>query len=57
MAETLNYNIKTLSVEMQDILVDDLVTAFESRFEVLNQAQLNLHCFVEVGLKVPNATF
>ena len=41
---------------MQDILLDDLVTAFESRFEVLNRAQLNLYCFVNIGVKVPNET-
>ena len=53
MAEALNDNISTLSASMQDILLDDLVTAIESRFEVLNRAQLNLYCFAEIGVKVP----
>jgi len=53
MAEALNDNISTLSASMQDILLDDLVTAFESRFEVLNRAQLNLYFFVNIGVKVP----
>ena len=53
MAEALNDNISTLSASMQDILLDDLVTAFESRFEVLNRAQLNLYCFATIGVKVP----
>ena len=53
MAEALNDNISTLSASTQDILLDDLVTAFESRFEVLNRAQLNLYCFVNIGVKVP----
>ena len=53
MAEALNDNISSLSASMQDILLDDLVTAFESRFEVLNRAQLNLYCFASIGVKVP----
>ena len=53
MAEALNDNINSLSDGMQDILLDDLVTAFESRFEVLKQAQLNLYCFADIGVKVP----
>ena len=56
MIEALSSNIKTLSVEMQEILVDDLITAFENRYEVLSDAQLNLHCFENIGVKVPNAT-
>jgi len=53
MAEALNDNIESLSAGMQDIMLDDLVTAFESRFEVLNRAQLNLYCFANIGVKVP----
>jgi len=56
MAETLNGQIKPLSSERQEILLDDLVTALENRLEVLSHAQLNLHCFANVGVKVPNAT-
>ena len=56
MAEAFSGNIKTLSTGMQDILIDDLVTAFENRFEVLNGAQLNLHCLANIGVKVSNAT-
>jgi hypothetical protein len=56
MAEALSGNIKKLSVEMQEILVDDLITAFENRYEVLSEAQLNLRCFANIGVKVPNET-
>jgi hypothetical protein len=56
MTEALNGDIKTLSSEMQEILVDDLVTAFENRYEVLCDAQLNLRCFANIGVKVPNAS-
>jgi hypothetical protein len=56
MAEALNGNIETLSAGMQDILIDDLITAFENRFEVLKQAQLNLYCFADIGVKVAHET-
>ena len=55
-SEALNENISALSPGMQNILVDDLISAFESRFEVLSHAQLNLYCFANIGVKVPNAT-
>ena len=57
MAEALNYKINNLSSSMKEILLDDLVTAFESRFEVLSNAQSNMKCFVDLGVKVVNETF
>ena len=57
MGEALNYKINNLSSSMKEILLDDLVTAFESRFEVLSNAQSNLKCYVEMGVKVANETF
>jgi hypothetical protein len=57
MAEALNYKIDNLSSSMKEILLDDLVTAFESRFEVLSNAQSSMKCFVEIGVKVANETF
>jgi hypothetical protein len=56
MAEALNEKMKILSPGMQDILVDDLITAFESRLAVLDKAQSNLHCLVDIGVKIPNET-
>ena len=56
MAEALNDDIKTLSAEMKDILLDDLITAFESRVKVLYQAQSNFECVVDFGVKLPNET-
>jgi hypothetical protein len=55
MAEALNDDIKTLSAGMKDLLLDDLITAFESRVKVLNQAQskTNLQYVVDFGVKVP----
>jgi hypothetical protein len=53
MLQALKEEVKALSTQMQDILIDDLVTAFESRFAVLNKVQSNLECTVEVGVEVP----
>lgn len=39
MAEVFSERIKTLPVEMQYILLDDLVTAFENRLSVFSQAK------------------
>ena len=39
MSIALSENMVMLSGEMQDIMVDDLVTAFENRVSALNQAQ------------------
>lgn len=33
--------IRCLSIELQKILLDDMVTAFESRLTVMNRAQAN----------------
>jgi hypothetical protein len=52
MAELLNDDIKMLPAEMQEILLDDLVTAFQNRLKVVNEANSNLQYFVEVGVKV-----
>lgn len=38
-AEALRGNLKGLSTEFQKILVDDLVTAFQNRMNVLMRAQ------------------
>jgi hypothetical protein len=39
MAKVFNPNIKGLSTELQRILLDDLVTAFQNRINVLIRAQ------------------
>ena len=51
-SQALRNEVKCLSAPMQDILIDDLVTAFENRFAVLNKAQSNLECTVAVGMEV-----
>lgn len=39
LAKALKENIKELSAELQKILIDDMVTAFENRINVLTRAQ------------------
>ena len=38
MAKALNDEIKTLPTEMQEILADDLVTAFQNRVKIVKEA-------------------
>jgi hypothetical protein len=56
MSTVLNDKIQGLSADMKEILVDDLVTAFETRFDVLSQTQENVFYFTDIGEKIPNAT-
>ena len=42
MATVFADKIKMLSKELQEILLDDLITAFENRIKVLNRAQSTL---------------
>jgi hypothetical protein len=44
MATLFGENIKGLSTELQEILLDDMVTAFENRLNVLNVAQVKGSC-------------
>ena len=43
MATILGENIQVLSKELQEMLLDDLVTAFENRVRVLNRVQSSVH--------------
>ena len=56
MAKALNEDLKVLPVKMRDILVDDLITAFETRISVLNQTQSAVHCFANLKEEVLNET-
>jgi hypothetical protein len=40
MASVFGEKIKKLSAELQKILIDDMVTAFENRLNVLNRANM-----------------
>jgi hypothetical protein len=56
--KALNNEIKTLPTEMQEILADDLVTAFQNRIKIIKQATtsstttLDMEYLVEVGVTV-----
>jgi hypothetical protein len=52
MAEALNDEIRTLPAGMQEILIDDLVTAFQNRVKVVKEATSNLEYYVELGVTV-----
>jgi len=39
MGKALKQNLKGLTTELQKIMVDDMVTAFQNRINVLNRAQ------------------
>ncbi len=41
MASVFGEKIKQLSTELQEILLDDMVTAFENRLNVLNRVSRN----------------
>jgi len=41
MSKVFGRNISGLSTELQKILLDDLVTAFQNRINVLNRARMN----------------
>jgi hypothetical protein len=43
MASVFGEKIKELSTELQRILLDDMVTAFENRLNVLNRADRKSH--------------
>ena len=44
MAMVFQENIKCLSTDLQEILVDDMVTAFENRLNVLNVTLIKSYC-------------
>ena len=44
MAVAFSKEIKTLSRDLQDVLLDDLVTAFENRLTILNRTRQNTQC-------------
>ena len=54
MAKALNNQIKPLSTPLQNILLDDLITAFENRLAVLEPQETNATCFVCDSMKVYN---
>ena len=52
MAKALTDDIKMLPTGMQEILVDDLVTAFQNRVKVVKEATSKFEYYVELGVTV-----
>jgi len=48
MAKVLSEKIQVLSADLQEVLLDDIVTAFENRLTVLNRASLSMQCLTEM---------
>jgi hypothetical protein len=50
MATVFSEKLQMLSTELQGVLLDDLVTAFENRLNVLNRAQLTVKIEMAEGV-------
>ena len=50
--DILTETMQPLSKELQMMLADDLVTAFENRFKVLNRAQIPMDYYVEMASEI-----
>ncbi len=48
LAKAFDEKIQMLSPDLQQVLLDDIVTAFESRMTVLNRANINVQCRTEI---------
>ena len=46
MSDVFKERISALSPDLRDVLLDDLVTAFESRLKILNKPPHSLQCVV-----------
>ncbi len=52
LAEVFNEKIQVLSPDLREVLLDDIVTAFENRLNVLNKANLSLRCLTGMAESV-----
>jgi hypothetical protein len=52
LSQAIKKEINVLPSYMQTILVDDLITAFESRFAVMNRVKNNEEFVVQIGLEI-----
>lgn len=48
LAKAFDEKIQMLSPDLQEVLLDDIVTAFENRMTVLNRANISMQCVTEV---------
>jgi hypothetical protein len=52
LSQAIKKELDTLPSYMQTILVDDLITAFESRLAVMNRVKTNEEFAVKIGLQI-----
>jgi hypothetical protein len=52
LSQAIKKELNALPSYMQTILVDDLITAFESRFAVMNRVKTNEEFAVKIGLEI-----
>ncbi len=52
LSQALKNEINALPDDLQAVLIDDMITAFESRYAVLNRTKSNLEFVIEPNLKV-----
>jgi len=57
MAVVFKKRISALSPELQDVLLDDLVTAFENRLKILNKPHHSVKCVMALAESVECETF
>jgi hypothetical protein len=57
MSDVFKERISTLSPDLQEVLLDDLVTAFENRLKILNKPNHSVECVVALAESVKYETF
>ena len=57
MSDVFKERISTLSPDLREVLLDDLVTAFENRLKVLNKPHHSMECVVALAESVEYETF
>ena len=57
LAAVLGESIKTLSLDLQDVLLDDLVTALQNRLNILNRVHQNAQFITAITESVECETF
>ena len=57
MSDVFKERISALSPDLREVLLDDLVTAFENRLKILNKPHHSVECVVAVTESVRYETF
>ena len=57
MSDVFKERISALSPDLREVLLDDLVTAFENRLKILNNPHHSMECMLELAESVRYETF